>query len=311
MSPSTEVHALTSFEKLTDEKHELALPQLATYTDYRQYLRDYYKYKRALHQKDHRAYSYAMFAAAADIKSPNYLKLIIEGQRNLSEAMILRFAKAMQLNKEDTTEFKALVLYNQELEPVRRNQYLKNLSDLRVQRQLHGGDIDARTWDKVPNWIAWVLQSMIDQDGVDFDPRRLQNLLSSKVTLGDIEAALNKLLQSGEIARDENTREMRKTRQLIESPESVPVALIRKIQAELMYLGLESLFRDDPAEREFGALTVALTDDEFEQIRFELRQLRKRLHRDVAAKREAGKGERVYQLNIQFFPMTRKVKKDV
>ena len=279
-------------------------PVLSAYTDYRQFLSDFYQYKRELHKNDVRSYTYAMFSAAADIKSPNYLKLIIEGRRNLSDSMILRFAKALQLTKEQTQEFQALVLYNQEVEPIKRNEFLKRLADIRIDQQIHEGKIDTKTWDKVPNWITWVLQGMVEQRGVVFEPSRLQRLFASKVNLSDIEQALAKLLQTGEFAHDPLTHIITRARKLIESPENVPIELVRKIQAELMYLGLESLFRDEASEREFGALTISVNHEEFEQIRFELRQLRKRLHRDIAAKREQGPGERVYQLNIQFFPVT-------
>ena len=51
-----------------------------------------------------------------------------------------------------------------------------------------------------------------------------------------------------------------KGRELMSGSENVPVALVRKLQAELIYLGLESLFQDAPQDREFGAMTVALTE---------------------------------------------------
>ena len=63
-------------------------PVLAAYADYRHYLSDFYKYKVKTSSSVIRPYSYATFSAAADIKSPNYLKLIIEGKRNLSDAMV-------------------------------------------------------------------------------------------------------------------------------------------------------------------------------------------------------------------------------
>lgn len=69
----------------------LSTPSLNEYMDYRLFLSDWYLYKRDLTKKDLRPYSFAMFSAAANIKSPNYLKMIIEGQRNLSEEMILKF----------------------------------------------------------------------------------------------------------------------------------------------------------------------------------------------------------------------------
>lgn len=282
-------------------------PVLGEYTDFRQYLKDVYEYRRLTESTGLRSYSYSTFSAAADIKSPNYLKLIIEGRRNLSEDMITRFAKALRLSRTDAEEFRALVRYGQAVEPIERNQFLKELADLRARRAFEAGHINQRSWDKVPGWIGWVLYAMADQRDVDFDPQVLQKLFRAKASPDDIRGSLEKLIESGELGRDPETGKVGKARDLIESPQDLPVPLIRKLQAELIYLGIESLFRDSPKDREFGAMTVAMTEEEFNQVRFELRQLRKRLQKDILVKRKSTKGERVYQLNVQLFPVTDKV----
>lgn len=280
------------------------VPLLAEYTDYRKYLKDVYDHRRANEGSKLRPYAYSTFSAAANIKSPNYLKLIIEGRRNLSEDMIVKFARALRLNRVEVDEFRALVLYGQATEPMQRNQYLKELSDLRAQRAMEADANNQISWEKVPSWIGWVLYAMAEQRNVNFEPESLQKLFRVKANTDSIKVALEKLLASGELNRDEETREVKKGRDLVESPQNLPVELIRKLQAELIYLGIESLFRDSPKEREFGAMTVALTEEEFNQVRFELRQLRKRLQKDIHVKRKATKGQRVYQLNIQLFPVT-------
>jgi uncharacterized protein (TIGR02147 family) len=281
-------------------------PILAEYTDFRLFLKDVYEYRRQTESTGLRSYSYSTFSAAADIKSPNYLKLIIEGRRNLSEDMITRFAKALRLNRADTEEFRSLVRYGQATAPIERNNFLKELADLRARRAFESGAINQRSWEKVPGWIGWVLYAMSEQANVDFDPEILQKLFRAKAGTEDIRESLKKLLDSGELAVSPETGKVEKARDLIESPQDLPVALIRKLQAELIYLGIESLFRDSPKDREFGAMTLAMTEEEFQQVRFELRQLRKRLQRDILVKRKSTKGDRVYQMNIQLFPVTEK-----
>lgn len=280
-------------------------PLLGTYTDFRQYLKDVYEYRRRTESTGLRAYSYSAFSAAADIKSPNYLKLIIEGRRNLSDDMIMRFARALRLQKAEAEEFRALVHYGQETEPIQRNHYLKELADLRARRSFASGEISQEAFDKVPGWMGWVLFAMVEQYGVSFDPDELYRLLRAKTSPEDIKGELKKLVDNGGL-REEAGRFV-KGRDLIESPQDLPVEVIRKLQAELIYLGIESLFKDSPKEREFGAMTIAMTQGEFEQVRFELRQLRKRLQKDLMVKRETTKGERVYQMNIQLFPVTDRV----
>ena len=297
---------VTSKAATKSDKSAPAAPALGEYTDFRQYLKDVYEHRRATEATGMRSYSYSTFSAAADIKSPNYLKLIIEGRRNLSEDMITRFAKALRIPRVDVEEFRALVRYGQATEPIERNKFLKDLSDLRAQRAYDTGEINQANWEKVPGWIGWVLYAMADQGGVNFDPQVLHRLFRAKASPEDIRESLEKLITSGELARNLETGEVSKARDLIESPQDLPVPLIRKLQTELIYLGIESMFRDSPKDREFGAMTVAMTEEEFNQVRFELRQLRKRLQRDILVKRKVSKGDRVYQLNVQLFPVTDK-----
>ena len=73
-----------------------------------------------------------------------------------------------------------------------------------------------------------------------------------------------------------------------------------------MYLGLESLFHDGPTEREFGSATLTMTKSEFEDLRFQLRKIRKEAQKNIGVKRLSTKGERVYQLNLQLFPVSNK-----
>jgi len=282
----------------------LAPPKLGVFTDYRPYLKEFYEYRREQTKGSLRPYSYATFAAAADIKSPNYLKLIIDGQRNLSPEMARKFAKAMNLTREETEEFVALVDFTQAQEPIERNRYLKVLADIRVRQQLKSGEIKQETWEKVPSWVTWVLYALADQKGAGYDIQELFEIMRGKARPDDIRRSLERLLEAGELVKDPQTGEIAKGRELMSGSESIPVALIRKLQAELIYLALESLFQDAPQDREFGTQTLALTEGEFEQLKFELRQFRKRWTKDIAVNRTSEKGDRVFQMNIQLFPVT-------
>lgn len=283
------------------------MPELSQYMDYRKFLADFYAFKRDQTKKDIRPYNYQMFSAAANIKSPQYLRLIIEGKRNLSIDMVAKFAKALNLQKEQTEELKKLVNYTQATDPSERNRYLKELMEKRVHQQIKSGEIDSKAWEKVPGWVAWILYSMVDQKNVNFDISQLKQLIGEKATIDEIQDALKKLLEAGELVRDSESGTIKKARPLMENADNIPVALVKKLQAELLYLGMESLFQDDPTEREFGTVTLSLTENEFEEIKFKLRQMRKQLTKDNSIARSQGAGDRIYQLNIQLFPVTKRV----
>src|ERR1700742_3239126 len=77
------------------------------YLDYRSYLADLYAAKKK------RGFSYRAFSRAAGLGAPNYLKLVIEGKRNLTPPMAARFAAACGLAGDAADYFQQLVAFNQ------------------------------------------------------------------------------------------------------------------------------------------------------------------------------------------------------
>ena len=241
----------------------------------------------------------------ADLRSPNYLKLIIDGERNLSPGTARKFAKALGLDRESTEEFLLLVEYGQALDPLERNRHLRTLNEFRLKRRLKNGELPSERVEMAPRWVSWALHAVADQAGADFSVDGLRDLLIGKVSADEIRKSLQQLFDAGALNLDSETGRVKKG---IVPPnqDEIPSDVIRKIQAELMYLGMESLISGQAQEREIGTLTVCLTENEFEKLRFELRHLRKRILKDALIERERSPGDRVYQLNIQLFPLTKR-----
>ena len=285
----------------------MEFPQLSQYVDYRKYLADFFIAKQEETQSNLRPYSYSDFSAGADIKSPNYLKLIIEGQRNLSRDMSKRFSKALRHSRAQSKEFDLLVQYCQEKDPLQRTRNLKELSEYRAHKAMESGAISKEIWDQVSNWLGWVLYAMVDQKDVEFTPQGLRRLLRGQVNEAQIQQAMDKLLKANDIRVDPETLVAEKTGTRLSGLDDIPAELVRKIQSELIYLGLESLHKNSAHEREVSGFTLSMTEKEFEWVRFELRKLRKQIQKEISMKREQSQGDRVYQVNMQLFPVTDKV----
>lgn len=282
-------------------------PVLSEYVDYRLFLADQYAWKQWETRGNLRPFSYSDFSAAANIKSPNYLKLIIEGKRNLSKEMCQKFSRALRFSRSQTKEFSLLVNYCQEKDPMQRNRSLKELSEYRAKKLMDEGKINQETWDQVSSWLVWVLYAMVDQRQVEFKPAKLRKLLRGQVNEAQITQSMDKLVKSGDIVIDPDTLIAKRTSKTMSGLEDVPAELVRKIQSELIYLGLESLHKYGPQEREVSGFTMAMTEKEYEWVRFELRKLRKHIQKEISMKREEEAGDRVYQVNIQLFPVTDQV----
>ncbi len=80
-------------------------PNIFNYSCYRQFLKDFYDHKK----KSRTTFSHRRFAQLADIKSSNYLYLVMNNKRNLSLNMAARVAKAMSLSNDESQHFVKLV----------------------------------------------------------------------------------------------------------------------------------------------------------------------------------------------------------
>ena len=103
------------------------MKSILSYSDYRNYLRDFYE-KQKLEVS---GYSYKKFSELAGIKSPNYLKLVIDGQRNLTIKNIHDFASVLKLSPQDLQFFEALVLYNQAETSKTKSYYKKRMKEIK------------------------------------------------------------------------------------------------------------------------------------------------------------------------------------
>ena len=110
-----------------------SLVDVYRYLDYRAFLREFYDAKKA----KSRAFSYRAFSKRAGVASPNYLKLVIDGQRSLSVKMAERFASACGLDADSSRYFVHLVAFNQAKTSTERTLHYGKLTSFQHYRQAH------------------------------------------------------------------------------------------------------------------------------------------------------------------------------
>lgn len=106
------------------------LPDLYVYNDFRRFLSDCYNFRK----KTDPTYSYKRFAETGALGSPNYLKLVMDGDRSMTVSNIHRFAQALGLTPNETRYFEALVLANQAEDSKEKAYYQARLTELQATR---------------------------------------------------------------------------------------------------------------------------------------------------------------------------------
>lgn len=289
------------------------------YTNYRTYLKDFYAFRK----DGQHGYSYRSFSKAAGFTSPNILKLVIEGQRNISPDAIEKFLVALRLKGPMAEYFRALVKMNQAKSDDEREKWFHTLARITPhasRRQLNTGALQY-----LSNWLYPVLREMVTLKDFRFDPYWISRRLRRTVSLSDIVQAWNFLVEEGYLEQRPDGSYAAKDRMVASSDEITSLA-IRNYHRQMLGQAVDALETLPVGEREFGALVLNIPASAVDELKFRIKAFRKEMHEwamqaaGTAADRTSvdakGTGaadeshtdlEQVVQVNIQMYPHTRKV----
>lgn len=168
-------------------------PLIQEYSDYREYLTKFYTYKKSLRA----GFSFRQFASLCGLKSPNYLQLVMNGDRNLSEEAADQVASAMKLNAAEKNYFLALVRHENaktdEEVSVCKRQGLAALKKLVTKQMQKSSDVVLEKWHHL------VVRELVLL--ADFEPSAeyVVDKLRDTITLKEAQESLDLLIKSGQI----------------------------------------------------------------------------------------------------------------
>jgi uncharacterized protein (TIGR02147 family) len=265
------------------------------YRDYREFLRAFYAHGKAT------GLSYRGFARAAGLGAPNYLKLVIEGKRNLSAEMAERFARACRLNAEATEYFKLLVAFDQASDDGQRNELHERLS--RFARFRSSQRLDLAQKEYHSSWFIPALRELVTCPGFQEDPAWIAAQLEPSITEKEAAHALDVLQRLGLLERDERGKLVQATR-AVTTGQQASGLYIRNYHAELMQRAVHAMHHLPPEERYLSALTLSASAATWARVRERVLELRQEL---VALCDADPEPSRVIQLNLQLFPLSKAI----
>ena len=279
--------------------HEPPVLSIYGYTDYRAYLRDFYEFRKS----GQRGYSYRAFSKAAGFSAPNTLKLVIEGERNIGAAAIEQFVKGLNLKGTMATYFATLVHMNQAKTDAEKESYFRQLQQLTPQAKRRDLHIDEVTY--LSHWLYPVLREMISLPDFREDPYWITRRLVGSASVTEVSQALRFLIDGGFVIRDGD--KLAPCDNMVFSSDEMRNLAVRNYHRQMLELGKHALETLDVSEREFGALTVVVPEDSVPALKERIKQFRRDLHAWAVHTISESTPESVVQLNIQMYPVTKKV----
>lgn len=268
------------------------------YLDYRAYLRDFYAAKKA----ESKSFSYRSFARKAGVSSPNYLKLVIDGRRNLSARMAERFAKACGLDQENARYFVCLVSFSQAPTSAEKAKEYAKLTSFRSYRRAHKLDLAHAAY--YGDWYMPVIRELAAFRDFREDPAWIAEQLLPAITRTQAARALETLMALGLLVRDEQGKLVQADAMVSTGPETTGLH-IAAFHRAMTSRALESIDLVSKEERDISSLTLGLSRGGLVAFKQRLQRFRRELL-ELSALEDA---EQVVQLNFQLFPLSRSPKR--
>ena len=270
-------------------------PSIYNYLDYRVFLKNMFCYKKETTP----SFSYRNFSRLAGFASPNFLKLVIDGQRNLTNTSIAKISKGFKLKKPEREFFENLVFMNQAADHSEQNHYYRKLISLRGQGNIK--QLETAQYEYFSKWYFPVIRELVIFGDRMQTPEQIAEKLTPPVKVKNVEIAL-KRLQHLELIRKDETDRWEQSDTLLSTGPEVKSLLIANFHREMMRLAEKSITAYAAKERDVTALTLSISKNRMDELKQKIAAFRKEILSEFT---NDNNPDQVIQINIQAFPLTK------
>jgi uncharacterized protein (TIGR02147 family) len=265
----------------------------ATKLHYREFL------ERELRVRIRRNPRYSLRAFARDIgMQPSKLSEVLSGIRGLSKATAEKVVQKIGLSSKETAVFLNLVDAHQ-----KRNRIAQRLAEEKLKALAADTEYGALSLERfkiIADWHHFAILELTELSVFKSDPKWIANRLG--LSTAAVVEAINRLIEFDLLKKDENG-ELKQTRLNLATASPIASRAIREHHSQILSKAENSLHESEVDEHDFSSTTLAFSSEQMDEIRNELKKLRRRLGDKI--QKEPHK-DRVYCLSMQLFPLDKK-----
>jgi uncharacterized protein (TIGR02147 family) len=265
-----------------------------TYLDYRKFLKDWYTHAK----ETKRGFSFRAFSKKAGFSSPNFLKLVMDGQRNLTTESVLGIIKGLDLNKQETDFFKKLVFFTQAQTHEEKTQLYTQL--VRSQKLNELKPLAKERLEYYSTWYHPVVREMIVSPQCDGTAQWVAAHCKPGLKIEAVEKSLILLEKLGMIKKGKAGR-WEQAEPLVTSGAEVESLILMNYHQSVLDLVKYQLPRLEASQRDVSTLTLGVEKGKLSLLKRKVQEFRRELLKFVAD----DQAEDVVLLAMQLLPVTK------
>ncbi len=268
------------------------------YTDYREYLRDSYTFRK----KNDSKFSHRYIALRVGATSSGWFSDIINGRINLTRAFLPKLCRLLGLKQREGDFFELLVNYNQAESLDMKNRYFHKML---TYKEVNPSLVNREQFEFYSNWYITAIRELLLTYEFSDNYQSLAKKLDPPIKAFEAKEAVKILISCGLVEKNAQGfyKPINKTITKDSAFRSIHWA---NFVTSMMKLAMESVDRHEKSQRDISSVTVGLSEQSLDVAREEIAELRKKL---LALSEHDGCPQAVYQCNVQLFPLTQILKR--
>jgi uncharacterized protein (TIGR02147 family) len=264
------------------------------YTDFRKFLRD----RIAEAKLADRSFTYRHLADIAGFKSAGFFTQVLQGATNLSDKMIGRLAQAFALQKREALYFGWMVRYNQSSSHEQKKAYFLKMAAFKKARVR---TVDPEHYDFYDKWYYSAIRAIIHyRPMIGDDCKSLARAVVPSITPAEARRAVGVLERLGFIEKLPGGGHQLTDKHITTGFDTESV-VINNFVTNTLDIAKDAFYRFPKEKRNFSALTLSVSAEGYKKIVEQCAGFRKTV---VDIVKEDRGVDRVYQVNLQVFPLT-------
>lgn len=280
---------------LFTKEQEWTMVSIFHYFDYRDFLKDYYAWKK----QGNPFFSYRFLGRKIGLDASSLLK-VMQKQLHISSESAPKIIQYLKLNEKEASYFSALVLFNKAKSNQDIEKYFKLIIEQNSQQVKHI-DEDYRIF--YSQWYYKAIYMLLFIYPFTNNPSELANRLIPAISEAEFQKAIFLLEQYGFIRKQQDGSYHALYK--VVSPDSAVFNVEESeiYDRQVAQLGLESFDRFTKEDRRFVSFCIRLSDQGHSEMMKLFDTFKTELLRISTID---GEYNRVYQVNAQFFPLSDK-----
>ncbi len=274
----------------------MTAPDIFEFTNYRSFLKAYYEDSK----KKNPRWSYEAWTRKLGLKNNSSIIKIISEQREAGPAATKKIVDYFKFDNDQRDYLENLI----RLSKAKKDPALSVILMQKIQRQFPGKVyrfLNEKEFSAISHWWFYAVRQMTKLKIFKDDPKWISKKLNFKVPPKEVRKAIDILLELGILKRGKKSNKLKFSNENIHTSHDIASEAIKRFHEEMLLNARTAIRSVDIAEREISAQTITVSKNKLSDAKALIRAFEEEFSKLF----DTEGADEVYQLNVQFFPLTK------